>query len=130
MWLDRAATALLLAVGAVNLLPGLVAFAPSRIATAYGVPVDGPGSADLTVLLRHRAVLLGPVGLALVGAAFLPPLTVPAVVAGTASMGSFLLFAYLTPGLGGATARVTRIDAAALTLLAVAAVLLWRRDGG
>ncbi|WP_037733112.1 hypothetical protein [Streptomyces megasporus] len=126
MWLDRAATALLLLVGAVNLLPGLVAFAPSRIATAYGVRVDGPGSADLTVLLRHRAVLLGLVGLALLCAAFVPSLRAVAVTAGAVSMGSFLLFAYSTPGLGGATMRVARIDVAALALLAVAAVLTWR----
>lgn len=77
MWLDRVATTLLLLVGAVNLLPGFVAVAPSRITTAYGVSVDGADSADLTVLLRHRAVLLALVGLSLICAAFVPSLRVP-----------------------------------------------------
>ncbi|MFI6803104.1 hypothetical protein [Streptosporangium canum] len=42
MWLDRAATALLVIVGAVNLLPGAIAFAPSRITTAYGCRSPAP----------------------------------------------------------------------------------------
>ncbi|MEV6866174.1 hypothetical protein AB0M44_34925 [Streptosporangium subroseum] len=128
MWLDRVATALLLLVGATNLLPGFVAFAPSRITTAYGVSVDGPDSADLMVLLRHRAVLLGLVGLSLICAAFIPSLHIPAVTAGAISMGSFLLLAYSTSGLNGATIRVARIDVAAIVLLAVAAVLVWRKN--
>ncbi|MEV4893698.1 hypothetical protein AB0K48_30370 [Nonomuraea sp. NPDC055795] len=125
MWLDRIATALLLLVGAVNLLPGVVAFVPSRITTAYGVSVDGP---DLAMLLRHRAVLLGLVGLSLVCAAFVPSLRVPAITAGAISMGSFLLLAYSTSGLNQATMRVARIDVAAIVLLAVAAVLVWQQD--
>lgn len=129
MWFDRVATALLLLVGAVNLLPGFVAFAPSRIATVYGVSVDGPDSADLTVLLRHRAVLLGLVGLSLICAVFIPSLRIPAVTAGVISMGSFLLLAYSTSGLNSATMRVARIDVAAIVVLAVAAVLVWRNNG-
>ena len=128
MWLDRVATALLLLVGAVNLLPGFVAVAPSRITTAYGVSVDGADSADLTVLLRHRAVLLGLVGLSLICAAFVPSLRIPAVTAGVISMGAFLLLAYSTSGLNSATMRVARIDVAAIVLLAVAAVLVWRKN--
>ncbi|GAA3485997.1 MULTISPECIES: hypothetical protein [Streptomyces] len=129
MWIERALTALLVIVGAVNLLPGFVAVAPSQISTAYGVTIgDGAGSADLTVLLRHRAVLLGLVGIGLLCAAFLPQLRVPAMVAGGVSMGTFLLFAYATPALNSATMRVARIDIAAIALLAVAAVLLWRKN--
>ncbi|MGY4985927.1 hypothetical protein [Streptomyces nigrescens] len=128
MWLDRVTTALLLLVGLVNLLPGVVAFAPSKITTAYGVPAKGPGSADLTVLLRHRAVLLGLVGLALLCAAFVPSFHLPAVTAGAISMGSFLLLAYSTPGLHSATMRVARIDIAAIVVLAVAAVLILRKS--
>lgn len=44
------------------------------------------------------------------------------------SMGAFLLLAYSTPGLNSATMRVARIDVAAIVLLAVAAVLMWRRN--
>ncbi|MEV6425253.1 hypothetical protein [Streptomyces sp. NPDC051662] len=128
MWTDRLTTALFVVVGAVNLLPGVVALAPSQIATAYGVSVDGPDSADLTVLLRHRAVLLGLVGIALLCAAFIPSMRVPALVGGAVSMGSFLLFAYSTPALNDATMRVARIDIAAIALLAVTAVLVWRKN--
>ncbi|MCP9944745.1 hypothetical protein LUX12_08075 [Streptomyces somaliensis] len=128
MWIDRLITALLFIVGAVNLLPAVVAVAPSRISTAYGISIDGAHSADLTVLLRHRAVLLGLVGIALLCAAFIPSLRVPAMVAGAVSMGTFLLFAYATPALNSATMRVARIDIAAIALLAVAATLVWRKN--
>ncbi|MEV7869429.1 hypothetical protein AB0P17_25810 [Streptomyces sp. NPDC088124] len=128
MWTDRLITALFVVVGAINLLPGFVALAPSQITTAYGVSVAGPDSADLTVLLRHRAVLLGLVGIGLLCAAFLTSLRVPALAAGAVSMGTFLLLAYSTPGLGDATMRVARIDIAAFALLAVAAVLVWRKN--
>ncbi|MFD7089213.1 hypothetical protein ACFV94_15600 [Streptomyces sp. NPDC059896] len=128
MWTDRLTSALFVVVGAVNLLPGVVALAPARITTAYGVSIDGPHSADLTVLLRHRAVLLGLVGIALLCAAFIPSLRVPALVGGGISMGTFLLFAYSTPGLNDATMRVARIDIAAIALLVVAAVLVWRKN--
>ncbi|MGI5467398.1 hypothetical protein [Streptomyces sp. CA-132043] len=128
MWLDRVATALLLLVGVVNLLPGFVAFAPSRITTAYGVTATGPDFADLSVLLRHRAVLLGLIGLALIYAAFTPSFRVPGITAGAISMGSFVLLTRSAPGLNHATMRVARIDIAAIMLLAVAAVLLWRHN--
>ena len=124
MWPDRVVTVLLLLAGAVNLLPGWIAFAPGRIPTAYGVSVAGRDSADLTLLLRHRAVLLGLVGLALLCAAFTPSLRIPAVTAGAVSMTSFLAFAHTAPALNNATKRVARIDLAALTLLAAAAPLL------
>lgn len=127
MWLDRLATALFLLVGAVNLLPGFVAFAPARITTAYGVSVRGRDRADLTVLLRHRAVLLGLVGLALLCAAFVPSLRIPAITAGAISMGSFLMLAYSASSLNSATIRVARIDIVAIMLLAVAALLVWRQ---
>lgn len=129
MWIERLLTALLIIVGAVNLLPGFVALAPSQITTAYGVTIgDGAGSADLTVLLRHRAVLLAIVGIGLLCAAFIPSLRVPAMAAGGISMGTFLFFAYATPALNSATMRVARIDIAAIVLLAAAAALLWRKN--
>ncbi|MFF9481577.1 hypothetical protein [Streptomyces sp. NPDC014733] len=120
----RFAAALLFLVGVVNLLPGVVAITPSRIGAAYGVAADADGSPDLVLLLRHRAVLLALVGTGLLCAAFLSSLRVPAMAAGGVSMGTFLLFARVTPALNGATMRVARIDLAALVRLAVAAGLV------
>ncbi|MFE9940898.1 hypothetical protein [Streptomyces hirsutus] len=127
MWTERLITALLFIVGAINLLPGFVAVAPSRISTAYGVSVDGADSVDLTLLLRHRAVLLALVGIGLLCAAFVPSLRIPAMAAGAVSMGTFLLFAYTTPELNSANMRVARIDIAAVALLATTAVLVGRK---
>ncbi|MYV96967.1 phosphopantetheine adenylyltransferase [Streptomyces sp. SID3343] len=128
MWTDRLVPALLIVVGAVNLLPGVVAPAPSRITSVYGVSIHGPGSADPTVLLRHRAVLPALVGIGLLCAAFLPALRVPAVVVGGVSMGSYLLLVCSTPALNGASMRVARVDIAAIALPAVAAFLVSRKS--
>ncbi|MEV7089674.1 hypothetical protein AB0O07_27935 [Streptomyces sp. NPDC093085] len=127
IWTGRLVTALFLVVGAVNLLPGFVALAPSQIATAYGVSIAGAHEADLTVLLRHRAVLLGLVGIGLLCAAFLTSLRVPALAAGAVSMGSFMLIAFTAPELNDATLRVARIDIGAFVLLLVAALLVRRQ---
>ncbi|MGA5896775.1 hypothetical protein [Streptomyces venetus] len=53
--------------------------------------------------LRHRAVLLGLVGIGLPCAAFIASPRVTALVTGTVIMGTFLLFAYATPALNSAT---------------------------
>ncbi|MFE3599114.1 hypothetical protein ACFXP3_32135 [Streptomyces sp. NPDC059096] len=127
MWTDRLITALFVVVGAINLVPGFVAVAPSQISTAYGVSVAGADSADLTMLLRHRAVLLGLVGAGLLCAAFIRSLRVPALSAGAISMGTFLLLAYTTSGLNDENMRVARIDIAAFALLVLAAVLVVRK---
>src|SRR5690606_6955912 len=58
-------TALFVAVGLLNLAPGLVALLPSRLDT-YGVVA---ADATSTLLLRHRAVMLALLGAALLAAA-------------------------------------------------------------
>lgn len=68
--MSRWSSGLLALVGLINLVPVVGALSSDGIATAYGVAVEGP---DLTLLLRHRAVLFGIVGgLAMVGAVHAP----------------------------------------------------------
>ena len=81
-------------VGLINLVPAVGALSADRIATAYGVAVEGP---DLALLLRHRAALFGIVGgLAMVGAIH-PPWRGPGAMAAGVSMGSFLVLSLLSP---------------------------------
>lgn len=121
MWRERAVVAGLLAVGGIHVLPAVVAVLPDRMATAYGVRVDG---ADLALLLRHRAVLLGLVGAAAIAAALLPALRGAVVVGGLISVTSFVLLAAVTDGTGVETARVARIDVTAACVLVAVGVLL------
>lgn len=68
----------------------VIAVAPGRLPATYGIGLDGP---DVTVLLRHRAVLLALVGGLLVVSGFRRELRPTAVAVAVASMSAFVLFA-------------------------------------
>jgi hypothetical protein len=76
--------------GVIHLLPLPGVLGGSQLSQLYGLPFDDPG---LALLMRHRAVLLGLVGLLLVVAAFRRPLRTLAFVAGFVSVVLFLLIA-------------------------------------
>ncbi|MFI0803259.1 hypothetical protein SAMN04489729_7855 [Amycolatopsis lurida] len=117
----RLGQALLVAVGLINVVPGAGAVSPGAMRSAYGVEV---GSADLEVLLRHRAVLLALAGAFVIVSAFRPALRRAAIAGGAVSMGSFLLLALTTTPVNEQVLRVAQVDAAALLLLAVGAALV------
>ena len=65
--------------GLANLLPVLGVLGEARLQLLYGIT---PEDRNLVLLLRHRAVLLGIVGVLLMVAAFRPAWRPPAMVAG------------------------------------------------
>jgi hypothetical protein len=82
---------LLVGVGSAVAFNGVVvAVAPAQIPDTCGVAAEGP---DLVVLLRHRAVLLAVVGLALAVSGFRRELRVLAVPAAGAGTGAYALLA-------------------------------------
>ena len=118
---DDLADALLVLVGLVNVVPGVVGtLSVERAAAAYGIPADGP---DLTVVLRHRAVLLTIVGLGLVVVPWWPEIRTAAIVAGVISMASFVAMVLAKPGVGQPLRKVMWVDVGALGLVTVAVVL-------
>lgn len=110
----------LILVGAIHLLPLVGVLGAARLQRLYGVSVDGP---DLAVLLRHRAVLFGLLGAALMAAAVRPGLHGAGLLAGTISVASFVLLARLEAGTNERIRRVVAVDLAALALLALAALI-------
>lgn len=111
--------ALLIAIGGLNVLPGVVLFAPGRAADLYGLELT---TDTLAVVMRHRAALLALVGVALLYAAAEPSARWPAMVAAVASK---LVFLGLYSGAAAPALRKIAIaDAAALAGLAVAAALM------
>jgi hypothetical protein len=121
---EIAAVVILLVTGLANGLPIVGAVGARRLAGLYGVPITDPG---LLVLMRHRAVLLGLLGAALVGAAFVPSWRLPAMVAGLASMLAFVALASTTSGPKIRTTAV--VDVVLSVALAVALVLHLLADG-
>jgi hypothetical protein len=87
LWMRHTLTAALLVAALIHLLPLSGVLGAERLATLYGVPVADP---NLMILMRHRAVLFGLLGVFLGVAAFIPALQGAALVAGMISVVSFL----------------------------------------
>ena len=90
MW-DKIASVILFIVGVINLLPMIVFFDATRTAKLYGLPIEGE---TLTILMRHRAVLLGLIGLALIAAAVKPEFRVLAIALALISKFAFVFLTY------------------------------------
>ncbi len=114
--------ALFILVGLIHLLPAAGVASDARLHLLYGT---GDLSADLSLLLRHRAVLFAILGALLIAAAFLPGLRLIMTAAGLLSMLSFVVLAYSIGITNPALLTVVRVDiAASVALVAAAAVHL------
>lgn len=82
---------MLVVVGVIHLLPLSGVVGAERLAVLYGVPLAEP---NLLLLMRHRAVLFGLLGLFLLFAAFKPAFQPAAFVAGFVSVMSFMWLAW------------------------------------
>jgi hypothetical protein len=108
--------AMLFVVGVIHLLPLSGALGAERLAVLYGLSFE---EANLAILMRHRAVLFGLLGLFFIYAAFRPALQVLAFVAGFVSVVSFLALAYSVGGYNAEVSRVVVVDWVALVCLFV-----------
>lgn len=125
LWMRHTLTAALLVAALIHLLPLSGVLGAERLATLYGVPV---ADANLMILMRHRAVLFGLLGVFLGVAAFIPELQATALVAGAISVVSFLWLAVSVGGYNAAIARVVVADLVALVSLVLgAAAWAWLR---
>ncbi len=113
-------SAMLVIVGIIHLLPLSGVLGAERLASLYGLAFTEP---NLAVLMRHRAVLFGLLGVCLVYAAFQPRLQTLAFVAGFASVLSFLWLAWSVGGYNPQLARVVLADAVALVCLVIGGAL-------
>ena len=109
-----------LVVGLIHLLPVSGVWSNQALQTLYNV---APASADLSLLLRHRAVLFAIVGLMLIVAAFRRDLRLVAGVLGLLSMLSYLALFVLIRPQNAALIRVFWIDVGAAAGLVLALAL-------
>lgn len=113
-------TGLLLNVGVIHLLPLAGVMGPEKLSALYGIQADEP---NLAILMRHRAVLFGLLGLFICHAAFRPAMQLPALFGGFVSVGSFLWLSWGTGGYNALIGRVIVADIVALACLVAASVL-------
>ncbi len=116
--MKKITAALLIIVGVIHLLPLGGVLGPEKLSALYGVHIDGP---DLAILMRHRAILFGLLGVFMCYAAFRPALQGVALLGGFVSTASFLWLAWATGGYNAAIGKVVVADIVALACLLVAA---------
>ena len=110
------ASAMLVLVGLIHLLPVSGVLGAERLDSLYGLSFGEP---NLEILMRHRAVLFGLLGAFLIFAAFRLTFRTVAFIAGFASVGSFLWLAWSVGGYNAEISRVVAVDIAALVCLTI-----------
>lgn len=116
----KVVTGLLVLVGIIHLLPVSGVLGVERLAALYGVSLAEP---NLEILMRHRAVLFGLLGLFLLYAAFQPSLQSLAIVAGLVSVASFIVIAWSVGGYNESLRKVVIADIIAIVALVAAGVI-------
>jgi hypothetical protein len=111
-------SAMLVIVAIIHLLPLTGALGSERLASLYGISFDEP---NVAILMRHRAVLFGLLGVFMLFAAFRPSFQVAAFVVGFVSVVSFLWLASSVGGYNAAIGRVVTADIVALACLTLGA---------
>lgn len=109
----------LVVVGVLHLLPLSGVLGAAHLERLYGLALTEP---DLVILMRHRSVLFGLLGVFLIYAAFRPDLRWPALLAGLVSTASFLGLAWSVGGYSAPISRVVVADVAAVSGLILAGV--------
>lgn len=116
-------TALFVIVGLINFAPLMGIASDTMLASLYAVEIS---SADMSLLLRHRAALFGIVGGYILISAFRPSHRPVATVMAFASMLSFLVLYLMIGPENNKLVGVFRIDVTAVIIL-IAAVFMNRR---
>jgi len=111
--------AMLVAVGIIHILPLSGVLSATRLFDLYGITFDDP---NLEILMRHRAVLFGLLGMFLLSSAFLPNLQLAALITGFVSVVSFLYLAYSVGEYNDQVNRIVIADKAALVCLLVGSI--------
>jgi hypothetical protein len=118
--MEKTIAGLLVLVGIIHLLPISGVLGTERLSALYGVTLGDP---NLVILMRHRAVLFGLLGLFMVYAAFKPSLQPLAFLAGFLSVVSFMAIAWSVGGYNEAIRKVVIADVVAVIALCIAGVL-------
>lgn len=112
-------TVMFVIVAIIHLLPLSGVIGSGKLSALYGLDFSEP---NLSILMRHRAVLFGLLGGFFVFAAFKPVYQPLALIAGFVSLLSFLWLAWSTGNYNAQIARVFTADLIALACLVIAAI--------
>jgi cation transport ATPase len=114
-----------LIVALIHLLPLSGALGRSVLEKAYGIEMN---SSSLQILLQHRAVLFGLLGIACLIATWDARWRYPVGIATLISAASFVLIAWSAPEYNARIARVVLFDEVAVVLLLLAGLVQYFRQ--
>ncbi len=120
-------TASFVVAGLIHLLPLAGITGAAAIERLYGMRITEP---DLLIVLRHRALLFGLLGMCLLIAPFRPAWQLPVLAIAVVSAAGFVILALLTEGYSQAIWRVVIADCIALATLGLAAAVIWAERAG
>ncbi len=109
-------------VGLINLIPLTGVLGSERLFALYGLPMKDP---NLLILMTHRSVLFGLLGMFLITAAWKLEFQVVAFFAGLVSMISFILLAKLIGNYNTSIKKVVWIDVIGSIALLIAWILYY-----
>lgn len=115
--MNRIVAVMLIIVAIIHLLPLSGVLSAEQLTKLYGLSFN---EQNIEILMRHRAVLFGLLGIFLLFAAFKAKIHLHALVAAAVSVISFLAIAWSVGGYNDQVARVFTADLVALFCLAVA----------
>ena len=110
--MNRVVSLALVVAAVIHLLPLSGVLGSERLAALYGISFE---EHNIEILMRHRAVLFGLLGVFLMYAAFNTVLHLPALAVGMVSVISFL---YIAKSVGGYNSEISRVFTADLMALA------------
>ena len=120
--MEKIMAGVLMLVGLINLYPAVGVFSAGTLSGLYRIDVP---SADLLILLRHRAVLFGMLGGFIIYSAFRPALQWWAIASGLVSMLSFIALAFVVGNYGSGIRQVVLADVVASAGLFAVMGLRW-----
>ena len=112
-------TLMLILVSLIHLMPLIGVLGAEHLTSLYGLSLADP---NILILMRHRAILFGLLGVFFLVAAFRPRNQPMALVAGYMSVIGFLVLAYSGGNYNAALARVVQADLIALGALVIASI--------
>ena len=118
--MKRVVSVMLVIAAVIHLLPLSGAISNDRLSVLYGLSFAEP---NIEILMRHRAVLFGLLGIFLLYSAFNSSKHLVGLAVGIISVVSFLYFAWSVGNYNAEIARVFYADLVALLCLLVGLVL-------
>ena len=124
--IEKIITACLLVIAVIHLAPITGVAGVANLKALYGIDVTG---GDLEILMRHRAVLFGILGVFFAYAAFKPELQVMAFIAAFATLVPLLYLAFSVGFTNVAIQKVVVADVVAIISLAIAVGCFYFKGG-